>query len=123
MPVTVDKLLGRPLLHTHQIGDIIIGTTGSVNVANIVTVTTNKNADAETIILVDATSGAITITLPAALGYINKVYTIKKIDSSKNSVIVDGNGTETIDNNQTVTIGFQYTALQIVSNGLAWYII
>lgn len=123
MPVTVDKLLGKPLLHTHQLGDIIVGTTGSVNVANVVTTATNKNADVETIILVDATSGAITITLPPALSYLNKIYTIKKIDSTTNSVIVDGNGAETIDNNQTVTIGFQYTTLQIVSNGIAWYII
>lgn len=123
MPSTFDKILGKQLLHKHQISDITVGTTGSVNVTDTVTVTTNTNLDAETIILVNATSGATTITLPSASGYANKVYTIKKIDSSENEVTVDGTGNETVDGETTKTIAFQNTAMQLVSNGTNWYII
>ncbi len=123
MPSTFDKILGKQLLHKHQIADIIVGTTGSVNVTDTVTVTTNTNLDAETIVLVNASSGATTITLPSATSYANKVYTIKKIDSSANEVTVDGLGNETVDGETTKTIAFQNTAMQLVSNGASWYII
>lgn len=50
------------------------------------------------IILVSASGGAATITLPAVSTVaIGKAYCVKKIDTSANVVTVDGNGTETID--------------------------
>lgn len=60
------------------------------------------------VILSDATSGNITITLPTATG--NKaMFTIQKTDSSANTVD-DG----------TNTILFQYTSYSVVSDGSAW---
>ena len=53
--------------------------------------------DAHAIIFADATSAAFTITLPTAVNRTGKRYRIKKTDSSGNYVIIDGNGTETID--------------------------
>lgn len=47
--------------------------------------------------MVDATSGSLTMTLPTAASSTGKVFYIKKIDSSANSVIIDGAGAETID--------------------------
>lgn len=60
------------------------------------------------VILVDATSGNITITLPSAVS--NKcMYIIQKTDSSVNTV-TDG----------TNTILFQYTSYTLISNNASW---
>jgi hypothetical protein len=72
--------------------------------------------------LVDASGGAITITLPAAANVTNRHYWIKKIDSSGNSVTVDGNGAETIDGSATAILSVQYDAIHIVCDGTGWHI-
>ena len=125
MPVTIDKLLGKPLLHSHQIGDLSI--TGVIDIINAVTVPGNTAADAGTVILADASSsltGNITITLPDATTHPNKVYKIKKTDSTINTVTVAGAGSDKIDDgNATVILAFQNSAMQVVSKGTNWYII
>lgn len=80
--------------------------------------------DNDRYILVDASGGNITISLPSASDAENKgVFEIKKTDSSSNLVIIDGNGSETIDGSTTVTINVQYEAISIVSNGTEWFIL
>lgn len=74
-------------------------------------------------ILCNCAGGAITLNLPAAASSEGVGYTIKKIDSSANTVTIDGNGGETIDDQTMQTIGFQYTSLQIVCDGTEWWII
>lgn len=69
--------------------------------------------------LVDATAGNITINLPTAIGSIAKL-TFIKIDSTANTVIVDGNGAQTVNGDTTATILFRWTAFSIVSNNLNW---
>jgi hypothetical protein len=69
------------------------------------------------IILVDATSGAVTVTLPTAASNGGKSIEVKKIDSSTNAVIVDANGAETIDGQLTQTISLQYNNARFISNG------
>lgn len=78
----------------------------------------------ETVIPVDATSGAITVNLPAAatIGS-GKRYIIKKIDSSTNAVTIDGNSTELIDGAQNTTLNTQYESLEIICDGTGWHII
>lgn len=73
------------------------------------------------VVLVDATSGAITITLPLVAPYVGIAYTIKKIDSSANAVTVDGNGAETIDGAATASLAAQWDTVTVVSNGTAWF--
>jgi hypothetical protein len=75
------------------------------------------------VILVDASSGTVTVTLPAASGNAGKVYQIKKIDSSGNTVIIDGDGAETIDEAPTLTTTVQYEAFTLVCDGTEWWII
>jgi hypothetical protein len=123
MPVTIDKLLGKPLLHTHQLSDIATTNSGSIDNTSTVTVTTNTTLGDYTTVLADATSGNITLTLPAAASNVNKFFRIKKIDSSANTITVDGNASETIDGDTTMIISFQWSAMDIVSNGTGWYII
>ena len=75
-------------------------------------------------ILADATSGAITINLPAAVGISGRIYTIKKIDSSSNAITIDGYGAELIDgaanNNEIDT---QYDLLTLECDGTGWHIV
>ena len=93
-----------------------------------------KTADAtlslaEHTVLANAASGAITLALPTAASAYNsttgvgQIYTIKKIDSSANTVTVDGNGSETIDGAATQVLAAQWAVVRIQSNGSAWYII
>ena len=76
----------------------------------------------EVVVLADATSGNLTVNLPTAVANTAKI-SIKKIDSSANTVIIDGSTTETIDGSLTKTIEFQYTSVSLISNGSNWFII
>ncbi len=74
---------------------------------------------------VDCSSGNKTVYLPPVASVssstVTKVYTIIKIDSSANTVTVQGNGTETIDGSNTKVISAQYGGLMVYGNGTAWY--
>jgi len=72
------------------------------------------------IVLVDASSQQVTVTLPTPKRGCWVV--VKKIDSSTNYVIVDGAGA-TIDGSATLTISTQYESYILVSDGYDWYII
>ena len=79
--------------------------------------------DATKIISVDATSGAVTITLlPAATAGEGFVVAIKKTDSSSNAVTIDGDGAETIDGSATFSLPTQYEVVSIRSDGANWVI-
>jgi hypothetical protein len=70
------------------------------------------------------TTGAVTMTLPTAVGIAGRVYILKKTSAAGNNVTVAGyNGTETIDGATTYTITNQYSYLMIQSNGTNWYIL
>ena len=79
-------------------------------------------ADRNTTILVDATSGNITITLlPAATAGDGFEVTITKIDASTNTVTIDGNASETINGALTQSLTDQYQTISIVCNGSNWF--
>lgn len=73
-------------------------------------------------ILVDATGGARTITLKAATNMAGKVYVVKKVDASANTVTVDGNGAETVDGAATYVLTVQWQAVTVRCNGTAWFV-
>jgi hypothetical protein len=54
---------------------------------------------------------------------LGKIYVIKKVDNSSNSVIIDGNGSETIDGSTTAAINTFNQSLWIQSNGTSWDIL
>lgn len=79
-------------------------------------------------LLVDATSGNLTITLPTAASAYNTtsggyVFTVKKIDTSANTVTIKGDGAETIDGVNTQVLSTQWMSYQVQSNGTNWFII
>jgi len=91
--------------------------------------TLNEYTSAQTLtadnylVIVDASSGNITITLPASASHTNRIYTIKKIDSSQHKVTIDANSTETIDGEETIVLNLQYSYVTIICDGTEWWII
>ena len=73
---------------------------------------------------VDATSGDVTLTLPPVTAGIvaGQPLTIKKIDSSANLVILDGDGSETIDGATTHTLYAEDETVSIISNATEWVV-
>lgn len=80
------------------------------------------STDENTLIPVDATGGAITLTLPllatAAKGF--RVGVVK-VDSSANSVTVDGNASDTINDVLTDVIHRQYEVVWYIWDGTEWW--
>lgn len=68
----------------------------------------------------DSTSGSVTLTLPAAASV--GAYTVFSFVKSvaANSLILDGDGSETIDGATTKTLTAVYSRADIISNGSAW---
>ena len=85
------------------------------------TVTTG-DAGTDCQITVDASGGSRTITLYAASSNSGRQVKVKKIDSSANTVTIDGNSSETIDGATTQVISAQYTSLSLVCDGSNWHI-
>ncbi len=100
------------------------GIEGGANIGNISTITSNTTlTSAYYVILCNATSGAITVTLPDASNNNRRIYNIKKTDSSGNSITIDGNASETIDGILTKSLDVQYESLTIICDGSNWYIL
>ncbi len=81
------------------------------------------DTDRDKLILVDATSGTVTISLIAAAtagdGF---QIAVKKTDSSGNTVILDGNSSETIDGATTLTLSNQNEIAVLTCNGSNWFV-
>jgi len=96
----------------------------TANNKNVATKTANYTAlQSDDVILGDATSGAITITLPTAVGFSGKVFNVKKTDSSVNSVTIATTSSQTIDGALTAPLISQYQSLTLVSNGTNWSVL
>lgn len=72
-------------------------------------------------ILVDASSGPITITLPALIA--TDRVTIKKIDTTANGVTIIPPGSELIDGQSSQLIATAYITLALVNNNTNWFIV
>lgn len=91
-----------------EIGTIIPSTTKN---------TSGSLTGTEGVVLADATSGAVTLTLPAASGVPNRTVYVKKVDASGNAVNVG-----TVDGGSTA-LATQYAAVQVYSDGTNWHVI
>ena len=90
----------------------------------VTTITINTTlTTSEVVVLCDAVSNVITVTLPAASSNTGKRYYISKIDASAHDVIVDGNASETIDGGLTAVMTSQYESITIVCDGSNWSIL
>lgn len=93
------------------------------NTFNTATKTSNYTVTtSDTVIFANASSGAVTITLPSASGNAGYRFYVKRIDNTlANSCAVSS--PDTIDGQSSVSLDSQYMCLTLVSNGSAWYII
>jgi hypothetical protein len=89
---------------------------------NKVTINTSVNSGHD-LILADATSNNLIVSLPTASGISGRVYYFKKIDNTVNTVTIDGNGAETIDGVANYILSLQYEFVQIVSDGSNWFVL
>ena len=73
------------------------------------------------VVLADATSGNVTISLPTSVGNGGKNFKVKKVDASANTVTVDPNSSQTIDGAATKVLSSQYAFINIVSDSNNWF--
>lgn len=106
--------------------DLLDGQHGSYYAPAMVSVLTKATGTYsltnEYAILGNAVSGSVILNLPAASSYNGKTYKIKKVDSSSNVITLNGSGTDKIDGQSSYSINYQYQAIELVCDGLAWYI-
>ena len=87
-----------------------------------ITVTTDTTLTSTTrAVLANATSGNVTLTLPALLA--GDVFDLKRLDASANDVTVATPGAETIDGAATLSIPSQYLSFTLLCDGTNWYLI
>jgi hypothetical protein len=88
-----------------------------------ITVSGNHSVTNEDLVLVDAASSPVVISLPVASGtYKNQIYNIKKTDSTGNFVTVSGIQ-NLIDGESVQIMSNQYDSIQLVSDTNNWWII
>lgn len=114
-------------LYFNQLNNLLGPLVTEININNyaaITTVTANYTITADDYtVLSDATSGAITITLPAASALTNRLFNIKKIDSTGNTVTIAPSGADTIDGSTSAIIELQWVNVVVQSDGTNWYIL
>lgn len=82
------------------------------------TVTVGDGEDV--LVLVNATSGAVTLSLYTAIGNSGRKLRVIKTDTSTNTVTVDPFGSQTINGATTLVLRTQYDATAIASDGTNW---
>lgn len=75
-----------------------------------------------TFYVVDSTAGSVTVALPAAASSAGVVFGFVKTIAA-NSLILDGNASETVGGATTKTATAQYAAITIWCDGSAWHIL
>lgn len=83
---------------------------------NVVTVTANTTAVVGQLILVNASAGPVTITLPATAGTSGSPVIVKKIDSSLNKVIIVPDTGNLIDGFSNKELLLRNNSSTIISN-------
>ena len=70
----------------------------------------------------DASGGGFTRTLPPAANNSGRMFIFKKVNAA-NTIVIDGNGAETIDGLSSIDLTEQYEVLRLISNGTGWDIV
>lgn len=80
-------------------------------------------APTHTVVLCDASSGKLKVTLPVASGNRGRAYFIKKIDPSANPVDIDVAESGTIEGSLMESLEDEGEAIMVVSDDADWYIV
>jgi lysophospholipase L1-like esterase len=108
-----------------EINGLLTGTTNLAGIREaIATRTANYSATlGDSVILCNASSGAVTITLPTAVGIPGRSFQVKKTDSSANACSIATTGGQTIDGVGTVSLTSQYSSRKMASDNANWQVI
>lgn len=99
------------------------GSATSVPIWNTTAKTTTYSAVAGDMVLANSTGGGFTVTLPLASANTNLSIRVKKTSSDANNVTIGISGSDTIDGQSTQVISFQYTDIEMTSDGAGhWWI-
>lgn len=79
--------------------------------------------DIDQLIKADATTGNVTVTLPTAAGRTGRRIIVKKTDSTNNLVIIDPDGSETIDGSSSISLTQLNASREMMSDGTNWQLI
>ena len=77
--------------------------------------------DSDHTVLVNCSGGNVTITLPTAVGCAGRLYVIKRVDSSGNSVNIDANGSEQIEGSTSLVGVASGGSLTLQSDNSGWW--
>ena len=102
----------------------VVGGSGSSGTRAVVTKTADYTVTAtDDVILLDAGSANVKITLPAATGLSGKQYSIKRIDGAEltHTATVGGTMTDTIDGLALLSLTRAYDSITVICNGSTWY--
>jgi hypothetical protein len=111
LPIAADPL-GTPVTRKTKVGNLtrqILDPTAKT--ANYTLTTSDR------FITVDASGASRTVFVPAASGNTGIVWTVKKIDSSSNTVTIDPDASETIDGAANYVLTEENQAISFTSNG------
>lgn len=104
-----------------------VATKGYVDAAVIPAISTKSTnytiVGTDHTILVNASSGALTMTLPSAIGTMGQSFVIKKIDASVNPVLAATVLSQTIDGAVNVSLASRWKYITVQSDGANWFII
>ncbi len=121
-------LAGQQLIAGYVQSEVNNLLTGTLNVAAfreaIVTKTANYTAAmGDSVILCNATGGAVTITLPTAVGIQGRAFQVKKTDASSNSCSLATTSGQLIDGVTSVPLATQYSLKRVESDGANWQVL
>lgn len=86
------------------------------------TITSNTTLSASPQVVLCNSSSNITVTLPAVSSATQIIFYVKKISNS-GIVTIDANGSQLIDNSETVIISSQYDSVTLYCDGSKWWIL
>jgi hypothetical protein len=83
----------------------------------------------DSVVLIDATASARTVTLPACEDVVSvtagttKFFVIKKTDASANAVTVEADAADTIEGSSSYSLGDPFESVILASDGNDWYVV
>ena len=119
---------GQQLIAGYTQAEINNLLTGTVNFAGIreaiATKTSSYTASmGDSVLLCNAASGPVTITLPSAVGIQGRAFQIKKTDGSANVCTLTAASGQTIDGAAASTLNTQYATKKVESDNANWQVI
>lgn len=104
--------MNSPLVSTFKGSRYVISKTVSVDYSY---------EDQIEVVNADATSGPIIVTLPLIAVALGRLVTVRKIDSSGNTVTIQTAGSDSYQGGSNVVLGSQWAVLSIDNDGTQWY--